>query len=119
MNYTRGDVCYWELTVDTAGFEAKHEYAAGKLSEVYINLAFDVLNSNIQVYVLQGQSRRNATSVTNLNATQGKSNRLAFANGHKILIVAYPTTPAILTTSMFQFTYNISTPYYPPQGLDA
>lgn len=47
MNYTRGDVCFWELTVDTSAFEAKHSYVAGKLSEVYINLGFEILNPNI------------------------------------------------------------------------
>ena len=47
MNYTLGDICYWEIYIDPAAFAAKHTYALNKLSEVYINIAFDVAASNI------------------------------------------------------------------------
>lgn len=52
MNYTLGDVCYWEIYIEPTDFTSKHSYVDGKLSEVYINVALDVLPSNIQVYAL-------------------------------------------------------------------
>ena len=47
MNYTMGEVCYWEIYIEPSEFEKKHSYAVGKLSEVFINVAFDVAPSNL------------------------------------------------------------------------
>jgi uncharacterized protein YpiB (UPF0302 family) len=63
MNFTKGDLCYWELFIDTDAFQAKHRYANGKLADVYINLNFENAPSNIQRLALQGVSRNNAASV--------------------------------------------------------
>ena len=52
MNFTKGEVCYWELFVDPNEFLNKHNFAVGHLSEIYINLAFDVVPSNIQRFAL-------------------------------------------------------------------
>ena len=46
MNQTLGDVCYWELYLDPVAFQASHLYAQNLLTQVYINIAFDVLPSN-------------------------------------------------------------------------
>jgi hypothetical protein len=54
MSFTRGDVCYWELYVNPDEFLRKHQFAVGHLSEVFINLAFDVAPSNVQRIALQG-----------------------------------------------------------------
>lgn len=52
-----------------------------------------------------------------------QSNRyynLSLANGQKVIITAYPTSSAVITpASILQFTYNITSPYYPPQGMIA
>ena len=115
MNFTQGDLCYWELFIDTDAFQAKHKYANGKLSEVYINLNFDNAPSNIQRLALQGVSHYNATTVT-LNSS---FSRFPLSNGSRVYLIAYPQTATVPPLSMLSFTYNLSTEYYPVKGLDA
>lgn len=117
MNFTNGDVCRWEINIDTAAFQTSHPYASGLLGSVFINIALDVLPANMQLYAMQGTSIRNATSVT-LNATQGKSNVFPLSRGPTVILIAFPTATSTGSTQL-QFTYNLSTPYYPVQGLDA
>ncbi len=52
MNYSLGEVCYWEIVIDPEEFEQKHSIASGKLADVFINLALDVAPSNLQLYAL-------------------------------------------------------------------
>jgi hypothetical protein len=119
MNFTNGDVCFWELYVDPEAFKAAHSYTStsASLGQVYINIAFDVLPSTVQAYAMQGTSKRNATSIT-LNSTQGKANIFPLANGERVILMAYPNAASIGATQL-QFTYNLSSPFYPVQGLDA
>ena len=116
MNYTLGDVCYWELYVDPVAFAAKHIYAQGNMPTVFITLAFDVLPSNMVVYAFQGSSRYDATNIT-LNTTS--STNFPVSNGNRVILIAYPSSSVIPTPSMLKFTYNITTIYYPAQGLTA
>ena len=115
MNFTQGDLCYWELFIDTDAFQAKHKYANGKLADVYINLNFDNAPSNIQRLALQGVSHYNATTVT-LNSS---FSRFPLSNGSRVYLIAYPQTATVPPLSMLSFTYNLSTEYYPVKGLDA
>jgi hypothetical protein len=115
MNFTKGEVCYWELFVDPNEFLNKHSFAVGHLSEIYINLAFDVVPSNLQKFVLQGESKYNATS----KALTTVNTRFSLASGSRILLIAFPTSAAIPSQSMLTFTYNLTTDYYPVKGLDA
>jgi hypothetical protein len=117
MNYTNGDVCRWELYIDTTAFQNIHPYASGQLASVFINLALDVLPANMQLYAMQGTSIRNATSVT-LNLSQGKATVFPLSRGPMVILMAFPTATSTGSTQL-QFTYNLSTPYYPVQGLDA
>jgi hypothetical protein len=114
MNYTLGDVCYWELYVNLEEFQAKHQYLQGtNISRAYFNLYIDTQNSNIQTYLFQGTSRRNATPVP-----AGRFYNLSLSKGETLVLVAYPTSATIVTpSSILQFTYNLSSHYYPPQGL--
>jgi hypothetical protein len=90
MNYTMGDVCYWELYLDVNEFQTKHPYVQGQnISKVYFYLNFENINSNIQLYLFQGESRRNATSIS---SSSNRFYNLSVANGHKVVIAAYPTS---------------------------
>jgi len=115
MNFTKGDICYWELFVDPTEFLKKHNYAVGHLSEVYINLAFDVAPSNVQRLLLQGDSKYNASSV----ALTTVNTRFPLSRGSRVILIAYPTSAAVPPISMLSFTFNITTDYYPVKGLDA
>lgn len=117
MNFTNGDVCRWELYIDTSAFQESHPYANGQLASVFINIALDVLPANMQLYAMQGTSIRNATSVA-LNSSQGKVNKFPLSGGPMVILMAFPTAISTGSTQL-QFTYNLSTPYYPVTGLDA
>jgi hypothetical protein len=46
------------------------------------------------------------------------SNKYPLTKGERVLLIAYPTSASVPAT-VLQFTYNITTAYYPPGGLDA
>jgi hypothetical protein len=114
MNFTRGDVCYWEFFIDPEEFLSKHTFATGKLSEVFINIALDLSPSNLLRFALQGTSKYNSTSVNLSSSPLDRGlTRFPLSNGSRVYLVASPLTPVVPLLSMLTFTFNLSTPYYP------
>ena len=113
INSTAHNVCWWQLFVNTTKWVMNHPNATLNTTFIYVTL-FN--RTNLNVYFMQGNTRKDAKNVT-VNPYYNFTYRYLISSGNSIFIVAYPSDQSKYTLSNLTVYFNITTGYYPPDGV--